>query len=225
MTVSHMKDFAHGKNEYDGWDEGKRRQYIQDCAAIIKIRVLAGHVEGVPLRDYDDASKGEGPFGSSAFLFAAVGTMHQLNAWRRENMPNEQIAHIFEHGDGHEGEIRKMDELVRSGQDFRDLTGMVSFTTMGKSDSRGHPLQAADMLAYEGHKYLRDTEFETENPRKLRGSFKALLDTGKITSRYSDASSLHDLTEFSKKLSSSFSVMTTLTKTGQRYFKLNVVYD
>ena len=119
--------------------------------------------------------------------------MAGLNRWRRKFAPTEQIRHIFERGDGHDGELIDMDRKVYSSHKLRELTGISSMTIMQKDDPSAEPLQAADFLAYEAAKAMRDYEKvrqkDYEKVRQKdwpRESFWKLLEGGKVTTELAD---------------------------------------
>ncbi len=194
VSVGHMKEFAHRKGDFKDWPESQRRRYIEQCAGILKVRVLTGHVTAVSLKDYEKIAQENG-LHQSAFFYAVVHTMAQLNGWRARYAPDEMIAHIFERGDGHEDELFRADKEINAKPWLRAKTGSYSITLMSKHDDGAEPLQASDMLAYEATKHMRDNIFASGEPRPMRGSFLKLLETGKITADYADEIALKDWIE------------------------------
>lgn len=175
VTVAHHKDFAAEQGEYKVWPEAKRRRYIVQTTSTIRVRALKGYATTLFLRDYDRVAR-ELEKDFSPLIYAAVWVMKYLDKWRQNFMPEEEIAYIFESGDEHDWEFKRIDEMLRaSDKADHGMGGMRTLTLMDKRAPGAEPLQAADMLAWEAAKHLK------EGPnRKIRVPLERLVRAERI---------------------------------------------
>lgn len=168
----HMKDYVHSRKHFAEWkgDEPRRDGLMRNLVRIITKRVdyrvwaaidMAAYRQLIP-RDTDRRM----PYSICASLCASV--LRDISATTHRG---HFIPYMFEQG-GHGSErvFRAFDKLM--GSDKHDFYRM-SALTKGKRE-KFPCLQAADLHAYEVHKYFADQVHRTQPPR-FRNSFRELM--------------------------------------------------
>lgn len=198
---SHMREFAHSLGDFSEWTEMRRREFLVRCVDIIDKFVSYGHATSVDLADYEAVAADLGET-QSAFLFASIQTMAGLGKWARKNGLDERTVHIFDAGDGHDGELHLINREMSANGALRELARFDALVFGRPEVPDMVPLQAADMLAYEATKYVRDTKLATDGKgRALRKSAERLLSTGKVDSSYFDEKNLRAYAQHVKNVS------------------------
>lgn len=199
LQYAHQKDFAHSSGQYRGWSEWKRRAYVRKGAEIINQTAHLGVVTAVLLKDWQKiVSEVRGP--ASAFYFVTVECLKQVALWGEKTGLGEPIRYFFESGDGHDAEVLGIAPKIRTDPDMVDGYRLDSITLADKRDrALGPGLQAADWLAWESAKYLRDTKLTAANPRDMRVSLRLLYEPGKLETRFYNEDGLLKLAESARK--------------------------
>jgi hypothetical protein len=181
VTVFHMKDFAHRRGEFRGWEEPRRR-LLQKLLVTIGIRTQYRVATALNLDDYQAVFQTD----ISPYAFCVVDTLKRVGRWVNRYAPDDRVAHFFERGTGHGREITSgIDAILDDSRNARRYR-IDSYTFARKELS---PLQAADLFAYEARKYIEDME----TSRKLRKSFELLIGTATHELHYYDRDALSRL--------------------------------
>lgn len=150
----HMKEYAHSRGAFSGWkgQDLKRDQFIGDLASLLINHIRFGYVCSVPMADWNEVMldklhpniQKRGPL-----IFLLRCCLDAIN--ETDLLPkDEKIACVFEHNDFWRGaaEFHFKDWTVEWGLEER--FGKLLFDE--KYEHAG--LQGADMLAYEGRKFI-----------------------------------------------------------------------
>lgn len=159
IKIFHSVDCANFRGEFEGWDKNRRDPYVAGLLPVIANHPIAGLVVAIQMDDLRAALKGREhlmdlfatPYG--ACFHWAIATIMQL-AVERGN--RERIAFVHE-TNGYKREAFEAFEWVK-GHFSRGGTQM----TLAFGDKADYvPLQAADVLAYEGAKFLKEPTKES----------------------------------------------------------------
>jgi hypothetical protein len=197
IRIFHAADCANFHGEFDGWDADRRDKVVANLLPVIPAHELAGIVIGIRLDDFSDALKGRDEliemFGTpytACFQWALTIIMEIATGHGR----GERMAFVHEVND-FKGEALKAFEYVKQFHNPRGIPITLAFGS--KADYP--PLQAADVLAYEGGKFVK-------NPSGTLRRAWTVLDPDKtriIARRYAKDNMprlISDLTTFRQKL-------------------------
>lgn len=169
----HMKHCAHFQGPFAKWDKAtrseRRDKLFERLMPLIRrtvsYRVWTAIVMGEYRSMYPHDTEEENPY-----RIAAMGCASRLRWLAMQRGQNDlMIPYVFEHGGkGSAAIFRAFERLMNEGQE--DFYRMSALTVANRQ--KFPPLQAADLHAYEVHKYFADQMAGT--PR-LRKSFRALL--------------------------------------------------
>jgi hypothetical protein len=162
IKIVHAADCANFQGEFkEGWDKDRRDAWVSNLLPVIRDHELAGIVIGIHLKDFEAALKGHPEliemFGTpyTACFQWAISIVMDI---ARDHGKGERMAFVHEVND-YKGECFKAFEYVRDNLNPRKIQMSLAFA--GKRDFP--PLQAADILAYEGGKFLKNP---TGTPRR-----------------------------------------------------------
>jgi|ERR1700722_759781 len=156
INVFHATDCAGFFGEFEGWnkDVNRRDSFVAKLLPVISAHGMAGIVIGIQLKEFAAALKGHPEilemFGTpytACFQWAiSVITEFATNFGKSERM-----AFVHEVND-YKGEVFKAFDFVKEYLNPRSIPMTLAFGS--KEDYT--PLQAADVLAYEGGKFLKN---------------------------------------------------------------------
>jgi hypothetical protein len=196
IKIFHATDCANFQGEFKGWDKTQRDAYVAQLLAVMRNHELAGVVIGINLGDLTAAMKDHADllemFGTpyAACFQWVISTLVDLAT---KHGSGERMAFVHEVND-FKSEAVKAFEYVKKFHNPRAIQMTMKFGC--KADYP--PLQAADVLAYEGGKFLK-------NPTSSRRAWPALDPNRKhiIARRYAKDNMpelIRRLTTFRKKL-------------------------
>jgi hypothetical protein len=154
IKVFHATDCATFHGEFDGWTKERRDPYVANLLPIIPAHEMAGVVIGVQLKDLAAEMK------ECAELIEMFGTPYTacfqwaisiIMEIATERGSGERMAFVHEVND-YKGEALKAFSYVNEFLNPRSIPMTMGFGN--KADFP--PLQAADVLAYEGGKFLKN---------------------------------------------------------------------
>jgi hypothetical protein len=174
-TIFHMREFAHSLSAFRLFKDHKRdedvafkrQKFIERLVSITKIRATMSFSCSFRLEDYRAVNKEyflKETFGGP-FAFAARTCVGRVRQWAHSKVPRigtHEIGFVFE--DGMQGKGDLITSMARDG---------FPSPTFRPKDTLLPPLQAADLIAWEFHKAMKQA-FENELVA-LRASFEALL--------------------------------------------------
>jgi hypothetical protein len=142
VTALHMREFAHGRGEFTGWNNEKRQLFLNSLADAIRDSKLQAFGCSIPLSLYRE-------FNFSFCLEEAIGTPYTVAAmnaiasaseWRDRNHVEASIVVAIEKGDNQQSDLRRY---------LRKLNWTDDHYLAG-------PTFAAKKVAYEQRKALTD---------------------------------------------------------------------
>lgn len=154
IKVFHSVDCANLKGEFKTWNKEKRDEYVRKLLPVIADSRCVGFVIGIVLTEFNLVMRKHPElseiFGSpyhACFQWIVMSIMQRLN----ELGSLERLAFYHESND-FKGEAKETFDYLRKTENPFNVR--MSLTFGGKDEFM--PLQAADILAYEGNKRLRD---------------------------------------------------------------------
>ena len=155
VSAFSMKEFAHFDGDFKGWPESKRRAFLNQLLSAITRHVDHGFIVSVYRSDYErHVSPMVRNRVGSAFSFCAQVCMgllefNEMNV--EERWPHHRVHFLFESGTAKGYQVqRAFDESYTSKSSLHHLR------KMAYGSKAALPLQAADLIAYEANKHLRD---------------------------------------------------------------------
>ena len=88
------------------------------------------------------------------YAFCALMCLQSVADWADKVRYDGPIAYIFEGGAAHRGELDEIYKRIAKNEDAKRRYRLISLTYADKKEV--NPLQAADILAYESYKNIRD---------------------------------------------------------------------
>lgn len=154
IDVFHATDCQNLKGEFKDWDATQRDDFVKQLLPVIAEHAMPGVVVGIVLTDFEEAMRGNEDlrtlFGNPYSACFQWAVQHVMQMAQRHGS-SERIAFFHEENDFGEEAHRSFKWLKK----HTNVTGnAISLTFGSKADYV--PLQAADVLAYEGNKRIRD---------------------------------------------------------------------
>ncbi len=163
----HMTDYENNQGPYKTWGKDKKKEELSNMIEIIHKHVPVLISTSLNLDDslYIESMLNEP---SSPFELCFRSCLNQIEKWKIAKGFSEQTAIVYEKGSGYGNIIHKTyNEAKQAGSRFRSI----SFDNKKESN----PLQAADILAYEGYKEMVNDKVCSESFRDMRKSAKKLI--------------------------------------------------
>jgi len=154
IKVFHASKAANLVGEFNGWTEAERDDLVKRILPVIPKHKFAGVVVGIRMKAFEEAMK---PHPELREMFGTPytacfhWTVKKIMNLMEETHNNERIAFFHEVND-YQGEASSAFEFIK--RQRKTHISIMSLTFGGKNDFV--PLQAADILAYEGNKKLRN---------------------------------------------------------------------
>lgn len=154
IGVFHAVDCANLRGEFDGWDGDRRDDYVRDLLPVIANAKLPGVVIGIHLHEFEKAMKGRDdlraicPTPYEACFHWVVQSIMNIAS---EHGSRDRIGFIHETNDYRQQALEAFAWIKQNGN---PLGAVIGLQFADKADYV--PLQAADVLAYEGNKRIRD---------------------------------------------------------------------
>jgi hypothetical protein len=175
----HMRDYAHSRGEFTGWeqDRPKRDAFMQAITRTIREGGVQTFGASLPLalhRLYNQRYCLEETIGPP-YAMAAMAALASGTQWRDHNNVNEPISFFVEKGDNQQTEFRRyMETRIHWGLDDYNVSQPIFLQKRSKSaDGTVRclvPFQACDFIAYEQAKAL--TDLIVHRKRQVRQSLR-----------------------------------------------------
>jgi hypothetical protein len=173
IKVYHAADAQNLHGEFEGWSEGDRDELVKRVLPVIaKTEGMPGVVIGIHLREYNEKVAGhnfDSIFGTPyATCFQWV--IQTIMMIHESYLSSERVAFYHEIND-YQGEALESFTYVK--QNYNHGNAQITMAFGSKDDCT--PLQAADVLAYEGNKRLRDPSRPERRPWKVLNHDQRLI--------------------------------------------------
>lgn len=170
----HMRTFAHSIGEFTGWEETKRREFLQ-----VLIEVMCRHVKKpigavLPLSQYDELTEEQKANLPDPYLICFQDCVHAAGLVADELYdPKETVQLVFAKRPKGDGMVRRDFQLCKQQLPKGDRLVSLEFDTPQNS----LPLQAADLVAYELTQLGRDMLDPSSSPLEtMRWPMQQLVD-------------------------------------------------
>lgn len=154
INVYHATDCSGLKREFAGWDKAQRDAYVANLLPVIPAHELAGVLIGIDMNvfrqevaKHPELTRMFGEPYTACFQWAVSIVMEIAS----QHGKGERMLFIHEKN-SYEADARRAFAFVNENLNPRGINMTIAFGA--KQDHP--PLQAADVLAYEGAKFLRD---------------------------------------------------------------------
>jgi hypothetical protein len=154
IGVFHATDCANSRGEFKGWTKQQCDDFVAKFLPILPAHKIAGLVIAIQMDDFRSALKGQeelwkmiGDPYICCFQWSVLTIIEFASTYGKE----QRIKFIHEVNDC-KGETQKTFEYVKQFHNPKGISLSIAFGTK----SENTPLQAADILAYEGGKFLRE---------------------------------------------------------------------
>lgn len=181
-----MADFVAHKPPFDGWSQIKRDQVLKNLISLINSCSLAGMITAVFKKDYDAVIQEPllGKLGRYHYTFCVNSCIAHLGRWLV--LHRQPMDYIFDRMTKGKHEIDSLfDSLLE--YDVNEPFGIAEDGWSYQSSRKIVQLQAADILAWEANKYMREFHGTTKEPRK---SFQALINGRDVKACFFDLTTL-----------------------------------
>ena len=196
FDIFHMADFVARTKQFKEWNDAKRDRVIRELIEIIKNNIYVSAMTAVVKADYDAEVTGDARryFGYTHFSFNVKSCLNFIRQWREKNHFTDPIHYVFAAGTKGNGEINSLfidavKQEVRADAYLKVGIKKGGWTFASKEDVL--QLQASDILAWETHKYMKDSVLN-ENKKEMRGSFRSIVDAPTMN-RFFHKETLQDL--------------------------------
>jgi len=195
LPYFHMADCEAREEEFKGISKLERARLQRKFIEIITSTQATAIAVGVHLKFYDalaDRIKKRGIKYSKAYFTAFVHQVDHLASRIAHLPPEEQIGFVFDRQNEYQGRAKELyDSLLGHPElPFHSRLGPLGFADKTKVV----PLQAADILAYESFRYLRDVTWNYRN-KSPRWQWAALSARNYIDLRGLDDKSIEELSK------------------------------
>lgn len=160
ILAFHMTDYENRKKGFENWAEDKRLALITDLAAILKNSIACGVGATVMMKDWlavmpaqferPDFIAKRGPYP----LLFQLCVEHILSKVNLDS--SQKLDCVFDKNIFIRGSLEEHHRDVLNAHPYSAQLGKLTFDTADKTA----PLQAADILAYEGHKHIKNQVVE-----------------------------------------------------------------
>ena len=150
LPFFHMSEYESGKKQYKDWNaRGVKKERLNRLLDIIEEHVMATVGASVSLADC--AASFDDPSVEVAYGLTALHCSNMIPQYRYlHEHPGEQVIYIFEAGDRGYGKLRDGYDQIYD-EPWRRVFNRLS-SRLKVDGKNSAPLQAADILAYEGWK-------------------------------------------------------------------------
>ena len=174
ISQLHMRTFAHSVGEFNGWEEIRRREFLQAL-----IEVMCRHVKKpigavLPLSQYDELTPDQKANLPDPYLICFQDCAHAVGLVAKELFdPEETVQLVFAKRPKGDAMVRRDFELCKQQLPTGDRLISVEFDT----PQNALPLQVADLVAYELTQLGRDMLDPSSSPLEtMRWPMQQLVD-------------------------------------------------
>jgi len=184
--VFRMSQYENRQGEFADLTAHQRASLIRDLAAVFNTTVEFGVNYGLVMQAFQDViASYAGPEASNPYEWIFQTCLEDIAAYARPK--NERVACVFEDNELTRGRLtQRYSEFIQA-QNFDDVFGTLTFSPKGAGSLL--PLQAADMLAYEGYKQVTN-QVVTPSERPMRKLLVSLMRGERLSCGYFDRTEL-----------------------------------
>jgi len=156
IKIFHASECQALKGEFDGWDTDRRNAFVQKLLGVIPGHLMIGIVVGIQMEDFTSALSGRPDllevFGNpyQACFGWTIGTILEM----ADNYRSTQKIEFIQEKNDYTKYCVEAFEYAKQHHNRKERAISLRFGDKATDP----PLQAADILAYEGGTFLRDPE-------------------------------------------------------------------
>jgi hypothetical protein len=173
IKVFHAADAQKLHGEFEGWSEEDRDEFVKRVVPIIADTGFPGIVIGVHMAEFRRAMAGHGdlaPFFGTPYAACFHWVVQTLMYLQARTGNRERIVFVHENND-YQHEVLESFNYIKSRANPNRISLGILF-----GDKASHPpLQAADILAYEGNKRMRDPHRPERQPWRLLNPYRRIV--------------------------------------------------
>jgi hypothetical protein len=172
ISFFHMTDHQNRQGPYKDWDDFKYKRILERLILTIRLRTWIAVGATVSRVDYYEVFSPSPPF--NLYTFCALQCLSQVSQWANEFKRHEPIEYVLEDGAGYTQELHVLRNEISKSEARRKRFRFHSLSTADKRTMV--PLQAADVLAYEIYRDMKNRILPEREDKQIRGPATALLD-------------------------------------------------
>jgi hypothetical protein len=155
VSALHMKDFAHSKGEFAGWNEGKRRALLARLVALMlrDIDAFIGEAMSLP-EEWRQRPEELRERLADPYHGCLIYCLKTLISYSAHSVNHEEINVVLADHPEYSGWATAVYHAIKQDEDGGDRLGALTFD----SPTGLVQLQAADLVAYELQHYLSETK-------------------------------------------------------------------
>jgi len=192
IKVFHAVDAQNLRNEFEGWSETDRDELVKRCLPVIVATDFPGIVIGIHMDEYRKAFAGRDDllrFVGTPYAACFQWVVQSLMFLQSRTRNRERFAFVHENNDYQHEALESFNYVKQYGNPQGTPIGI-----MFGAKADYPPLQAADILAYEGNKRMRDPD------RPERRPWKVLNPDGRILAAQYGRNNMHELVSRLEKI-------------------------
>lgn len=186
LSFFHMTDFMasreRGVKPYCDWDQPKRDRFYYRLANIIRTRIRAGFVFGLPTESFDlhTPEHFKRDLGKRPFTFAVRSVLDLLSQWYAVYGSGKSVQYVFDRMGKGSGEITAIFDIAKERPEWAARLGVLTNESDGiafENKEFFRPLQAADILAWNMRSFMQDEirrGLPEDGPGRIRPYFQVL---------------------------------------------------
>jgi uncharacterized protein DUF3800 len=161
----HRVDLENFSGEFKEWEPTRRTEFIKKAHAIIKHCTYSGFGVALVKSDFEAVCPESNPYRTyGLFGWCAYGCLAAIKLWCDHKNITEPIQFVFEAGTTGQDQFDQLLGVIYRNPAIRKNDRIGGWSFQGKSLL---PLQAADVVAYEYFKFMRN-EFVDKGSRPIR---------------------------------------------------------
>ncbi len=172
VKQSHRADLENFQGEFVDWDPPRRTEFLKKAHTIIRCCTHTGIGVALIKKDFEEAIPQHDLLRKyGIFGWCAHGCLAGVNRWCKEKKLNEPIEYMFEAGTVGQSQLNTTLSTLYKHLPSREQNRIKGWSFYGKEIL---PLQAADVVAYEYFKFIRN-ELVDNRKRPIRRSARNLI--------------------------------------------------
>jgi hypothetical protein len=184
LTRFHMAECQASDGEFSGWKRHETDFLVHELGSIILKAGIYGFGGAIARRHYKELITGDlRRTTGDAETMCIINCFVKVINWAKEFAPGHRIALIFDDRPQKKRDIHKIFDVYRGSSDGHGGTDLASISFA--SSKTIHPLQAADLFAWEIYQDSLDSlagRSERDGPR--RGQLTRLIEKGRVRVEY-----------------------------------------
>lgn len=147
----HMREYAHSRGAFEGWNENRRVALMRDCLACLDDLRIVVCAACMRVADFQALSPGDKASIADPYYACFQECIHGMQLAAYLGFPGDRTNVVYSQQDEFGRSFRRIFEITRTSAKDGARLGVLSFQDMRNSPG----LQLADLAAYELQKYYQ----------------------------------------------------------------------